>query len=101
MFALCKLGGITLDTSPGIRQHQRVDDLVAALVLLQLDLGLGRLQELHRAGGENIRLIAFVVSGWPPDGSMLNPARPSGVRTGRAVMLRSTLHRAQRRQLAV
>ena len=32
---------------------ERVDDLVGALILLKLDLGLGCLEELHGAGTQN------------------------------------------------
>ena len=56
---------------PGVAQRrreddfldQRVDDLVAALILLQLDLGLRRLQELHRAGNADGRRAFAILIG--------------------------------------
>ena len=77
--------------------NERVDDLIAALVLLQLDLGLGRLQELHRAGhldGGNT-LAIFVHR-------RMNRLHLTGeVATGGRPVIRFDLHRAQRYQLAI
>ena len=76
--------------------NQRVDDLVAALVLLQLDPGLGRFRKLHRAGNTDGRGTLATLIGRRVD--RLHPAREVAA-AGRAVM-RLDLQRAQRRQLA-
>ena len=73
-----ELAEVGVAQHPGIAQrrreddflNQRVDDLVAALVLLQLDLGLGRFEELHRASGENIRLSLAILD-WRTGSIML------------------------------
>ena len=63
---------------------------------MQLDLGLGRGQELHRAGNPDGRRALAILIGRRMD--RLHPAREVAAR-GRAVV-RFDLHRAQRRQLA-
>ena len=61
---MTELAVVGIAEHPGIAERgreddlvdQRVDDAVAALVLLQLDLGLGRLEELHGAVGNYVNV---------------------------------------------
>ena len=94
-----------LDSRESVAQRRREDDLVdqrsddgvAALVLLQLDLGLGGLQELHGAANLNHGDAFPLTIGRRMD--RLHPARE--VATGSRPVMRFDFHRAQRRQLAV
>ncbi|MCY3917959.1 MAG: hypothetical protein OXG49_18300 [Chloroflexi bacterium] len=70
--------------------------VLSTVVLLQLNLGLGSLQELHRAMGDDIDLTIAVLSA---NGKILcDPTGP--VSTGRRPVIRFELHRAQRRQFS-
>ena len=99
-----QLAEVGVAQHPGVAQRrreddlldERVEDLVAALVLLQLDLGLGRFQELHRAMGDDIDLAIAIRAA-----NRKNRSDPTGpVSTGSRPVVRFELHRAQRRQLA-
>ena len=74
---------------------ERVDDLVGALILLKLDLGLGRLEELHGAMGNNINPSVPMPSTGGNDGR--SPSRPMG--SGGCSVVGLDLNRAQGRQL--
>ncbi len=110
-FQIGELGGFTelavvrIAEDPGIAERRReddlvdqgVDDAVAALVLLQLDLGFGGFEELHGAANPNHGDALAMAIGRRMD--RLHPARE--VAAGGRPVIRFDFHRAQRRQLAV